>query len=176
MFCNYVSEHYARLFQDAAPQAYDDLERFQQWAKAHPLKESLLHQARLPVWWHASLFQEFAQAYPHTTPAALSILQLLSQHKRLGLLSDILECCRRHRLDRMEVFWHTAQWLTPSQVSQFETLLAGPLGKPVVLRQKLRSDLVLGGILLWEDRMLDLSLFPVFSSLYHEAIHALTSS
>ncbi len=171
-----MSVHYAHLLRDVSTETCQDLERFQQWAGAHPLKQSLLQQSRLPVWWHESLFQEFTQAHPNTTPSALSILRLLSQHKRLGLLSDILESLRRDRLETMEVYWHTARWLNPSEVSDFERLLEQKFGKPVVLHQKKRSDLVLGGILLWDDRMLDLSLFPVFSSLYHEAIHALTSS
>lgn len=175
-FINHVCKHYADLIRGLATNNLHDLDVFAQWSVSHPLKQSLLAQSRLPVWWHEALFQEFKESYPATTDEALAFLRLLSEHKRLGMLSDILACVQQQQSEALEVYWQTAQWLTPQELSEFQNILTQRFQRPVRLHQSLRPDLILGGILLWEDRMLDLSLFPVFSSLYHEAIHAITTS
>jgi F0F1-type ATP synthase delta subunit len=129
----------------------------------------------LPLWWHESVFKKFQKI--HTCQdLTLRTLRVLAAHKRLNILQDILKVLNENQRSSTTVYWHTAKQFSQSDVSALEKTLSDAFGKPIVVVQKEQPDLLMGGVLLWNDSMIDLSLSSLFSNLYTEIDHVFTCS
>jgi F0F1-type ATP synthase delta subunit len=175
VFFDDITRHYAKIFAELPVETMTELGAFVRWIHEHPVLESLLGENALPLWWHESVFKEFQKN--HTCQdLTLRTLRVLGDHKRLHILQDILTVLNETQCSSTTVYWHTAQLFSQSDVSAFEKILSDAFGKPIVVVQKEQPDLLMGGVLLWNDSMIDLSLSSLFSNLYTEIDHVFTCS
>ncbi|MBM3631373.1 MAG: F0F1 ATP synthase subunit delta [Alphaproteobacteria bacterium] len=175
VFFDDVTRHYAKIFAELPVKTRTELEAFVCWIREHPVLKSLLGENALPLWWHESIFKEFQKS--HTCQdLTLRTLRVLGDHKRLHVLQDILTVLNEAQCASTTVYWHTAQLFSQSDVLAFEKILSDAFGKPIVVVQKEQPDLLMGGVLLWNDSMIDLSLSSLFSNLYTEIDHVFTCS
>ncbi len=173
-FFDDVTRHYAKVMQDLPKSVLAELGAFSLWAKAHPFRNALLREESLPIQWHEALFKEFKQAQP-CQEATLRTLRVLSAQKRLENLPKILDILSECQSDCW-MYWHAAKKFSDSELSQFEKTLEDALGMPIKLIQKEKPELLLGGVLLWRDVMIDLSLSKMISNLHTEIDDAFTCS
>lgn len=175
VFFNDVARHYAEVFSELPEKTISDLGAFVDWIDQHPVLQSLLHENALPLWWHETVFEEFQKV--HTCQdLTLRALRVLSAHKRLDVLPNILKILADNKSPKMTVYWHTAKLFSVSDMASFEKTLSDAFKKPIVVCQKEQPDLLMGGILLWDDSMIDLSLSTIFYNLYTEIDHVFTCS
>jgi F0F1-type ATP synthase delta subunit len=173
-FFDDVTRHYAKVMQDLPDTVLAELASFSLWAQAHPLRNALLKEESLPVQWHEAFFQEFNHDQP-CQKITLRTLRVLSAQKRLENLPKILDLLSESKSD-CRVYWHVAKKFSKSELSQFEKILQDALAMPVKVVQKEKPDLLLGGVLLWRDVMIDLSLNKMISNLHTEIDDALICS
>ena len=174
-FFDDVTRHYAQVFSALPQEVLTDLRLFVQWIEDHPVLQSLLCENSLPLWWHETVFDAFHQVHP-CQELTLRTLRVLSTQKRLDILSNILRVLLEMESPHTTVYWHTAKLFSPSDVAILEKTLSDAFGTSIVVCQKEKSDLLLGGVLLWDDSMIDLSLSNILSNLYNEIDHVLTCS
>ncbi len=175
VFFDDITRHYAKIFAELPAKTMTDLGAFVLWIQHHPVLQSLLGENSLPLWWHESVFKEFQKI--HTCQdLTLRTLRVLAAHKRLNILQDILKVLNENQRSSTTVYWHTAKQFSQSDVSALEKTLSDAFGKPIVVVQKEQPDLLMGGVLLWNDSMIDLSLSSLFSNLYTEIDHVFTCS
>jgi F0F1-type ATP synthase delta subunit len=175
VFFDDITRHYAKIFAELPVQTMTELGAFVRWIHEHPVLESLLGENALPLWWHESVFKEFQQN--HTCQdLTLRTLRVLGAHKRLNILQDILKVLDGNQCSSTTVYWHTAKLFSKIDVSALEKTLSDAFGKAIVVVQKEQPDLLMGGVLLWNDSMIDLSLSSLFSNLYTEIDHVFTCS
>jgi F0F1-type ATP synthase delta subunit len=174
-FFDDVTRHYAKVFNDLPQDVLSELAAFVQWAKERPLRRSLLKEGSLPLWWHEALFQEFFQLHK-SQELTLRVLRVLSAQKRLEILPDILAVLIESKRPDCVMYWHTSKMLSDTELAKLETTLSHHFGKPVTVHQKEKPELLLGGVLLWCDLMIDLSLNTMLSNLHTEIDHVFTCS
>ena len=174
-FFDDVTRHYAKIFAELPKKTLDQLDAFVRWIGQQPVLQSLLCENALPLWWHESVFQAFERD-DACDDLTLQTLRVLGTHKRLDILPNILKVLHHNQSPRTVVYWHTAKLFSDVDKKTLENTLSDAFGKPVVVYQKEQADLLMGGVLLWDDSMIDLSLSSLFSNLYTEIDHVFTCS
>jgi len=174
-FFDDVTRHYAKVLQELPDAVLTELAAFVVWMKEKPLHQSLLKEKSLALWWHQALFQEFLAEHP-SQDLTLRTLQMLSDNKRLDILADILNFLSESRRPDFAVYWHAAKLFSDTELAHLTKTLHQAFGMPITIYQKEKPELLLGGVLLWGDTMIDLSLSAMLSNLYTEIDHVFTCS
>lgn len=174
-FFDDVTRHYGKIFQELPDTVQGELNIFVAWVQEHPLRASILKETFLPLSWHEVLFQEFFQDHS-CEPLTLQTLRVLSGQKRLAILPAILGALRESQCSQCTVYWHTAKLFSDKELLSLSKKLGKVLGKTVTIRQREKPELLLGGIFLWHDTMIDLSLSTMLSNLHTEIDHVFTCS
>ena len=174
-FFDDVTRHYAKIFAELPKKTLDQLEAFVCWIDQHRVLQSLLRENALPLSWHESVFDAF-QRGDVCDDLTLQTLRVLGAHKRLDILPNILKVLHHNQSPHTVVYWHTANMFSDLDKDALEKTLSDAFGKPVVVCQKEQTNLLMGGVLLWDDSMIDLSLSSLFSNLYTEIDHVFTCS
>jgi F0F1-type ATP synthase delta subunit len=174
-FFDDVARHYAGIFKDLPDIVLKELALFVQWINSNDLRRSLVKENNLPLVWYEALFQEFRDKHP-CHEGTLRTLAVMSEHKRLGNLDDVLGALNESTRTDRAVYLHTAQRFSDTEVADFAEILGRSFGMPVTVHQTEKNDLLLGGVLLWNDSMIDLSLNRMLSKLHTEIDHVLNCS
>jgi F0F1-type ATP synthase delta subunit len=174
-FFDDVARHYAKIFKDLPQVVLEELTCFDQWIKGSALFCSLVRESSSPFFWHEALFHEFAETHP-CQEMTLRILALMSAHKRLGALGNVLSALNEFTRPDRVVYLHTAQRLSDAALTDFAQVLSHSFDMPVTVHQKENTELLLGGVLLWNDSMIDLSLKRMLSNLHTEIDHVVKCS
>jgi F0F1-type ATP synthase delta subunit len=176
-FFNEVCHRYASVLYELPvyPTISKDLHAFLSWAKERPVRWSLLKEPELSAHWHARLLDSFYQTLS-CHPMAKNVLTLLSHHRRMVWLPEILALVKSMRNPRKVAYLTISKKLSASTLNQLTQQLSALWEVPVTVHQQEEPALLLGGILLWDHYKMDASLSALLNQFQKETLCVLSDA
>jgi ATP synthase F1 delta subunit len=174
-FFSEICHRYARVLLDLPDSVLKELDSFVQWVKRSPTLWSFITEPELSDQWKQNIFNLFYQK-TSCSSSAMNTLKVLGHHARLNLLPNILQLTYQLKKGEKDVYLTLPERLDPASLAQFSKKLSSLWGASVTLHHVDDPSLLLGGILLWDDSMIDTSLRSTLSTLKKEVLHAVSCS
>ena len=144
-----------------------ELVLFLQWIDPSSEQWKLLTAVFLPDRYQKIFLDSFCKAYKCSTPT-MNFLEILMRNDRLTWLSDILMLCKEleeKAENKQRAYFLSATFAEEKNIKTLKKALSEKLGKQIILYCQTEENLLLGGIILWEDFMVDASLAAHFEQL-----------
>lgn len=173
-FFSHVCKRYGAVLYDLPKEVIQDLARFVEWAHASGCW-SLLKEPSLSPRIHTHFFSLFFQ---HADDNALTfkVLSVLSTNKRLGFLPEFLSYLTYLKDPHKSVYLHTSKQLPKKSIAYLTKRLKEAWNIPVEIHQFEDTQLLLGGVFLWDNFMIDASLKTLLTHLRSKKDHVLSPS
>lgn len=173
-FFSHVCKRYGAVLYDLSKEVIEELACFVEWADASGCW-SLLKEPSLSPRIHTHFFSLFFQhaAYNAVT---FKVLSVLSTNKRLGFLPEFLSYVTYLKDPHKAVYLHTSKQLPKKSISHLTKRLKEEWNIPVEIHQFEDSQLLLGGVFLWDNFMIDASLKTMLTHLRSKKDYVLSPS
>lgn len=174
-FFSEICHRYAQVFLDLPQKALGELEKFVQWGCSSSTLWSFITEPELSDHWKDQIYKAFSNQVS-CSQVTMRALAVLGGHARLNLLPDILHLTRHLQKGEQSAYLTLPRRLDSKKLAQFSQQLSSLWGVPVNLHHAEDPSLLLGGVLLWNNSMIDTSLRSTLSTLKKEVLHAVSCS
>ena len=174
LFFSHVCKRYGAVLYDLPENVIQELARFVEWAGTSGCW-SLLKEPSLSPRIHAHFFSLFFQHAPCDS-LTLKVLSVLSVNKRLGALPEFLRYLTALKDPHKAVYLRTSKQLPKKSITHLTRRLKEEWNVPVEIHQLEDSQLLLGGVFLWDNFMIDASLKTMLTHLRSKKDYVLSPS
>lgn len=172
-FFNQVAQRYGKVLMELPRECRAELKNFVQWAKAHPLRWTILHNKALTRTEHRLLIEAFFSSMICRPDTIVALKGIVALH-RLPDLPLILAYVDMKSSQKTHLYMTHADKLSFKTIMHLEQSFKKQLGTEVDIHFKRDPALIEGYILFIDYKMLDASLSSFLSHLKKKVAHVLS--